>query len=118
MKNILLINPSYKLEIRWIVNEEEISVKADYMPLGLATVAALTPDEFHVDIWDELVRGPIKDNHLKYKYDLVGVTSHSANLGRALELGGFSASRIVLWRLEVPVLHLIQTGVASTSISS
>lgn len=89
MKNILLINPSYKLEIRWIVNEEEISVKADYMPLGLATVAALTPDEFHVDIWDELVRGPIKDNHLKYKYDLVGVTSHSANLGRALELGGF-----------------------------
>ena len=72
------------------------------MPLGLATVAALTPDEFHVDIWDELVRGPIKDNHLKYKYDLVGVTSHSANLGRALELG-FSASRIVLWRLEVGV---------------
>ena len=89
MKNILLINPSYRLEIRWVVNKEEIGVKADYMPLGLGTVAGLTPDEFHVDIWDELVRGPIEKSKLKHKYDLVGITSHSANLGRALEIGGF-----------------------------
>ncbi len=89
MKNILLINPSYKLEIRWIVNEGEIDVKADYMPLGLATVAGLTPDEYHVDIWDELVRGPIEESSLALEYDLVGVTSHSANLGRTLKIGGF-----------------------------
>lgn len=87
MKNILLVNPSYRLEIRWIVDEEEIGVKADYMPLGPATVAALTPHEFHVDIWDELARGRIDTSHLEKKYDLVGVTSHSANLRRALEIG-------------------------------
>jgi radical SAM superfamily enzyme YgiQ (UPF0313 family) len=89
MKNILLINPSYRLEIRWIVDEEGIGAKADYMPLGLATVAALTSDEFHVDIWDELVRGPIEGSHLKKNYDLVGVTSHSANLGQALRVRDF-----------------------------
>ena len=96
MKNILLINPKYRLEIRWIASEEEIDVKADYFPLGLGTVAALTPEGYHVDIWDELVRDPIEENHLKQKYDLVGVTSHSANLGRAREIGGFFRQHGVL----------------------
>lgn len=86
MKHILLINPSYRLEIRWVANEEEINVKADYFPLGLGTVAGLTPPEFLVDIWDELVRGPIEKATLERSYDLVGVTSHSANLGRALKI--------------------------------
>jgi len=89
VKNILLINPSYRLEIRWVVDEEEIDAKADYMPLGLATIAGLTPNEFHVDIWDELVRGTIEESRLGHTYDLVGVTSHSANLGRALKIGDF-----------------------------
>ena len=87
MKNILLINPLYELEIRWIVDEEEIDVKADYLPLGLCTVAALTPDEFQVDIWDELVRGPIESaTGFERKYDLVGITSCRANLPRAQQL--------------------------------
>lgn len=89
MKNILLINPYYRLEIRWVADEEGIDVKADYLPLGLATVAALTPEEFRVDIWDELVRGPIEKGSLARTYDLVGVTSHSANLGRAVEIGAY-----------------------------
>ncbi len=93
MKNILLINPSYRLEIRWIADEEDIDVKADYFPLGLATVAALTPDEFHVDIWDELVRCPIEEADLQRQYDLVGITSHNANLGRARQISDFFKQR-------------------------
>ena len=89
MKNVLFINPFYRLEIRWVADEEDLGIKADYMPLGLATLASLTPDEFHVDIWDELVRGRIEEIGLDKKYDLVGVTSHSANLGRALQIGDF-----------------------------
>ena len=89
MKRILLINPKYRLEIRWVASEEEIDVKADYFPLGLGTLAALAPHGFDVDIWDELVRGPVEQSHLEIKYDLVGVTSHSANLGRAREIGDF-----------------------------
>lgn len=89
MKNILLVNPSYRLEIRWVASEEDIDVKADYLPLGLGTVAALTPEEFHVDIWDELVRGPIEQCVIDRTYDLVGVTSHSANLGRAIKIGEY-----------------------------
>jgi radical SAM superfamily enzyme YgiQ (UPF0313 family) len=96
MKSILLINPKYRLEIRWIANENEIGVKADYFPLGLSTVAALTPDNFHVDIWDELVRGLVEESHLVGKYDLVGVTSHSANLGRAAEIGRFFRQQGIL----------------------
>jgi radical SAM superfamily enzyme YgiQ (UPF0313 family) len=87
MKYILLVNPKYRLEIRWVADEKDINVMADYFPLGLATVAALTPGEIHVDIWDELVRGPVEKADFQHDYDLVGVTSHSANLGRAQEIG-------------------------------
>lgn len=89
MTNILLVNPNYRLEIRWVADEEDIGVKADYMPLGLATVAALTLEGFHVDILDELVDGPVEERHFERDYDIVGVTSHSANLGRALKIGDF-----------------------------
>lgn len=89
MKNILLINPLYELEIRWIANEQQMGVKADYFPLGLATVAGMTPEGYHVDIWDELVRGPIEEAQLERKYDLVGVTSHRANFRRAFEISRF-----------------------------
>lgn len=89
MKNILLVNPGYALEIRWVADEDKIGVKADYFPLGLATVAALTPSNYVVDIWDELVRGPVDRATLGKQYDLIGTTSHSANLGRALQIAAF-----------------------------
>lgn len=89
MKKILLINPKYELEIRWVADEKSIGVRADYFPLGLATVAALSPEEFSIDIWDELVRGSIEGHDVEHSYDLVGVTSHSANLGRALKIGKY-----------------------------
>jgi hypothetical protein len=41
MKNILLINPRYQMESLRVTDEDHMDVKADNMPLGLATVAAL-----------------------------------------------------------------------------
>jgi radical SAM superfamily enzyme YgiQ (UPF0313 family) len=89
MKNILLVNPLYELEIRWIANEQQMGVRADYFPLGLATVAALTPDHYRVDIWDELVRGRVEDARLDREYDIVGVTSHRANFRRTYEIARY-----------------------------
>lgn len=91
MKNILLINPMYEMETLRISDEEHVDVKADNMPLGLATVAALTPEDFHVDIWDEFVRGPIeKSGYLNtHTYDLIGVTSTRVTLMRGMEIGAF-----------------------------
>jgi radical SAM superfamily enzyme YgiQ (UPF0313 family) len=46
-----------------------------FAPLSVATVAGITPDEFHVDIWDELVRGPIgSDIPLPIQYNIVGIS--------------------------------------------
>src|SRR3990172_2039254 len=89
MKSILLVNPLYELEIRWIANEQQMGVKADYFPLGLATVAALCPEGYDVDIWDELVRGPVERANLSKRYDLVGVTSHRANFQRAFDISNY-----------------------------
>ena len=94
MKNILLINPRYEMETLRVTSEKQKDVKADNMPLGLATVAALTPDGLHVDIWDEFVHPPItNENQLKRKYDLVGVTSSRVTMIRARELGAFFRQR-------------------------
>ena len=64
------------------------------MPLGLATVAALTPDDIEVDIWDEGVHGPITlDTDLKKAYDLVGVTGYETHVERARQLGRLMRKR-------------------------
>jgi radical SAM superfamily enzyme YgiQ (UPF0313 family) len=64
------------------------------VPLGLATVAALTPDDVEVDIWDEGVHGPITlDTDLKKRYDLVGVTGYETHIERARQLGRLLRTR-------------------------
>ncbi len=91
MKRILLINPRYEMETLRVTDEEHIDVKADNMPLGLATVSALTPSDFRVDIWDEFVLGPIENSeHIrKNRYDLVGVTSSRVSILRGREIASF-----------------------------
>jgi radical SAM superfamily enzyme YgiQ (UPF0313 family) len=95
MKQILLITPDF--------NPEETKVrslsagltpmkfmpqKAFMPPLGLATVAALTPGDIDVDIWDEAVHGLIRDDtDFKKNYDLVGVTGYINHLPRVRQLG-------------------------------
>ena len=99
MKNILLVNPRYEMETLRVSDVEHIAARADNMPLGLATVAALTPaDEFNVQIWDEFVRGPVEQHEqlLKNNYDLVGVTSTRVTLLRAIDAASFFRSHGIL----------------------
>ena len=82
-KNILLISPDQENEGLWVSGEEGPEVKNNLVPLGLATLAALTPDTFHVDIWDEVVHGLIEDDtRLEKEYALVGITGYKAHLPR------------------------------------
>jgi radical SAM superfamily enzyme YgiQ (UPF0313 family) len=96
MKNILLINPRYQMESLRVTDEDHMDVKADNMPLGLATVAALTPeDEFNVEIWDEFIKGSVEESehHRTFKYDLVGVTSSRVSVLRARDIGNYFKKR-------------------------
>jgi radical SAM superfamily enzyme YgiQ (UPF0313 family) len=66
-------------------------------PLGLATLAALTPDDVEVDIWDEGVDGLVTEQtRFEKGYDLVGVTGYENHAQRMEELGRFFRSQGVL----------------------
>jgi radical SAM superfamily enzyme YgiQ (UPF0313 family) len=95
-KSILLIGPASDNEALWITGREGPEVKNNILPLGLATIAGLTPDEFHVDIWDELVHGFI-DNHTIFErdYALVGITGFKAHLPRCSQLAGIFRERSI-----------------------
>lgn len=53
-------------------------------PVSVATVAALTPDTFDVDIWDENLDGPIDATTIlpREKYDIVGISTLFERVGR------------------------------------
>jgi radical SAM superfamily enzyme YgiQ (UPF0313 family) len=69
-----------------------------FAPLSVATVAGITPDKFHVDIWDELVRGQIgPDTPLPKQYDIVGISvTFPYQLPRALQVAREFRKRGVL----------------------
>lgn len=86
-KRILLISPFSQNEALWITGTEGPEVKNNTPPLALVTIAALTPDGFTVDIWDEVVHGVIDDfTLLDAEYDLVGITGYKAHFQRARRL--------------------------------
>ncbi|MBI1927573.1 radical SAM protein [Candidatus Poribacteria bacterium] len=89
MKNILLVNPDIDSDIapyEAILRLPFLDKRTFMTPLHLATLAALTPDDIKVDIWDEPVHGRIDETtHLK-DYDLVGVTGYTAHLRGAIRL--------------------------------
>ena len=95
MKKILLITPDFNPEetkVRSLAGGltalKFLPQKTFMAPLGLATVAALTPDDIDVDIWDEAVHGLIGDDtDFKKDYDLVGVTGSINHLSRVRQLG-------------------------------
>lgn len=95
MKTILLVNPAFDEYSTGLPQAMRRSASAKWspfrvgiMPLGLATVAALTPASIAVDIWDEAVQGPITAADLTRKpYDLIGVTGYLNHAGRVVELG-------------------------------
>ena len=62
-KRILLVSPQ---PLGFELTQDEPFSKLPFMkkkgfmtPLALATVAALTPDEFKVDLWDEALCGRV-----------------------------------------------------------
>jgi radical SAM superfamily enzyme YgiQ (UPF0313 family) len=91
MKDILLVSPHASNEALWVPGAEEGSAREvlnNFPPLGLATVAALTPATFRVRIWDELVHGVItEDTQFDRDYALIGVTGYPSHRRRVLTLG-------------------------------
>ena len=104
ISRILLVAPKFDSEFAKARQFARVDVNGDavqslMIPLHLATVAALTPDEFEVDIWDEGARGEIDDKtDLGRGYDLVGVTGYIAHIPRAIALAE------VFHRRELPVV--------------
>ena len=96
IENILLVSPDSDNESLWLTGEEERpgQVCNNMLPLGLATVAALTPPQIHVDIWDELVHGRIERNtRLARHYDLVGITGYKVHMPRCREIAAVFRQR-------------------------
>jgi hypothetical protein len=98
MKSILLVSPKRGDDI---VGDDGLGrfkgaklPSALMPPVDLATIKALTPPEFHVDIWDESVGGAITDEtKFSRDYDLIGVTAYYPHLTWALQLCGVARRR-------------------------
>jgi radical SAM superfamily enzyme YgiQ (UPF0313 family) len=93
MSRILLVSPKFDSEFTRATSgapgAKKQRRKSLMVPLHLATVAALTPDDVEVDIYDESILDEITvDSNLAGKYDLVGVTGYIAHLPRAKEIAG------------------------------
>jgi radical SAM superfamily enzyme YgiQ (UPF0313 family) len=91
MAAILLVRPEYlpeEMKVSGLYSgaTECLGVKSFMSPLDIATVAALTPDDVEVDLWDEAVHGQINDSTPLKKYDLVGVTGFITHWRRATRL--------------------------------
>ncbi|MCB1686839.1 MAG: radical SAM protein [Halioglobus sp.] len=90
MIRILLVAP---VPLRFDLTQDQsflqlpfAKTKAFMMPLHIATIAGLTPERFHVEIWDEAVRGPANEKPDFATFDIVGCTGFTAHLSRAAEV--------------------------------
>ncbi len=88
-RSILLVSPESDNEALWVSGDESTfsQVLNNVPPLGLATIAGLTPADIEVDIWDENVHGRIdRTTTFRRAYDLVGVTGYKVHLPRGREV--------------------------------
>lgn len=87
MKKILLIAPKSS-QLKHIKRMENrfFKQKNIMLPLSIATIAALTPDDVEIDLWDEQVHGWIDEAKNLSNYDLVGITGYIAHIPRAKEI--------------------------------
>ena len=79
-KKLLLINPVNRLFHKYRVGLNSTST-THFQPLGLGIIAALTPDNWEIELIDE--------NFTDFKYhdaDLVGITAFTATATRAYEI--------------------------------
>ncbi len=94
-KRILLVSAVADFAFSGWVEEVAQSVRrarAFIAPVNIATVAALTPPEYDVTLWDEIVQGP-SEQALDAGYDLVGVSSYLDQLDRAIEIAAAFRAR-------------------------
>jgi radical SAM superfamily enzyme YgiQ (UPF0313 family) len=94
-KRILLISPdkarARKAVVRQMTSQVGDTAQPQPMtlmpPVELATLAALTPSDYEVRIWDEAIEGEINaETDVGGHYDLVGVTGYLAHIVRMEEL--------------------------------
>ncbi|MFA7002159.1 MAG: cobalamin-dependent protein, partial [Candidatus Omnitrophota bacterium] len=80
---VVLINPRFEPTI-WSFDglQPFTGTRFSTTPLGLATVAALTPSDWQVEIIDENV----EDLRFDSDADLVGITAFNVQYQRALEI--------------------------------
>jgi hypothetical protein len=87
MKKILLVTSEFKAPGWDVKNLPVVQKKSLVTPLHLATIAALTPEDIEVDLWDEAVHGWIDDaTEFDKEFDLVGITSHALILHRVKKI--------------------------------
>ncbi len=64
MPSVLLVAPNFESDFsiaRDMLNMGSNAPRSPMVPLQHATLAALSPEEFDVDIWDECSRGEITE---------------------------------------------------------
>jgi len=85
---ILLISPGTTDDIDGKITREipYLYAKTLFAPHAVAAVAALTPEDYHVDIHDEYARGPADAVLQKNGYDIIGISITSNQLKRSLHL--------------------------------
>ena len=97
MKKILLASPRRGYNFGRTRRFKDLGIrfpKALMPPIDLATIKALTPRRFEVDIWDESIRGPIDDKtDLGKEYDLIGVTGYITHVPWALNIAKVAHQR-------------------------
>ncbi|HEX5725664.1 MAG TPA: radical SAM protein [Longimicrobiaceae bacterium] len=95
LSRILLVAPDFNPETKTERNARFANHhKGAVVPLGLATVAALTPDGVEVDLWDEAIHETITpETDFGKEYDLVGVTGYETHIRRQRELGAILRGR-------------------------
>jgi radical SAM superfamily enzyme YgiQ (UPF0313 family) len=90
---LYLVNPRNPLVSMIHVEESRWNRYRVWKPLGLMVVAALTPSEWEITIFDENVRVP--DYGAVPRPDLVGVTAFTSQANRAYEVAAEFRSRDV-----------------------
>jgi radical SAM superfamily enzyme YgiQ (UPF0313 family) len=96
MKKILLIVPVLEplTPLTSTYKTSFMKRKGFLAPLSIATIAALTPDDFEVDLWDEAIDPYIDDTTPFNKtYDLVALTGMSHQRERSKEISAVFRQR-------------------------
>lgn len=94
---VLLVGPDYRMASGWITMDAHVDVRCDLAPVTLSTLAALTPEEVHVDLWDEPASGRItRETRFDTDYDFVGVTGYSGHIDHALRIASVFRERGIL----------------------